>query len=65
MGSTILQNLDGWDWALLGAAILIAIYTLTVMMNRYRQRTVDRLRSEAEAESRKAAAAEKAAAKKK
>lgn len=49
----MLQNLDGWDYVLLALAAVIAIYSLAVLMNRYRQKTVERLRSEVESESKK------------
>ena len=54
MGKNILQNLDGWDWALLVAAAVIAVYSLAILMNRHHKQTVERLRSEVETEAEKA-----------
>ena len=49
----MLHNLDASDYALAGIAIVIAVYSLTVLMNRHRQKTIDRLRGEVAAESQK------------
>lgn len=50
----MLQNLDGWDFSLLGIAVIVAVYTLVIMMNRHRDKTVERLRKEVMDEAKKA-----------
>jgi len=50
----MLQNLDVWDYILLGIAIVVSVHSLVVLMNRRRELTIERLRREVEAESKRA-----------